>query len=59
MLKLNNIKDKGSIKNRKRVQKVAKGLKKAVKAHTGQHKTLSKVLGKSKPTRRGAKKAKR
>ena len=45
--------------NRKRVQKVAKGLKKAVKARTGQHKTLSKVLGKSKPTRRGAKKAKR
>ena len=45
--------------NRKRVQKVAKGLKKAVKAHTKQHKTLSKVLGKSTPTKRGAKKVKR
>jgi len=44
--------------NRKRIKKVASGLKKAVKAHTGQHKSLSKVLGKSSPTRR-AKKAKR
>jgi len=45
--------------NKKRVQKVAKGLKKAVKAHTKQHKALSKVLGKSKPTHRRAKKTKR
>ena len=34
-----------STQSKKRVKKVVSGLKKAVKAHTKQHKSLSKVLG--------------
>ena len=41
--------------NRTRVKKVVKGLKKAVKAHTGQHKSLQKVLGRNGTKRSSAK----
>jgi len=45
-------------RDRNRVKKVARGLKKAVKAHTGQHKTLQKVLGRNGTKRSSAKRKK-